>query len=207
MKFSNRIRYEFSFDFFFNINNWNVVQYPSLTPFPFFFTFENYFQFEGLNCYFWSNCLKFEFFLLFFLHLKKKMYACCNRKHFIDNKIEPKLSSLSTKVSFIEINCRPTAVAVFRYLLSYFFRMSFIWATSDLLEPYEIQMKKSTSHCIYLRRTHSLAGISPLILHLVYLQNKTIRTEVGQSAQEITPDWTIHFWLAEIFTNKIRILC
>ena len=30
-------------------------------------------------------------------------------------------------------------------------------------------------------------------MYLINLQNKTIRTEVDQSAQEISPDWTTRF--------------
>lgn len=49
--------------------------------------------------------------------------------------------------------------------------------------------------------------IPPLIPYLIYLQNKTISTEVGQSMREFSHDWTTRFRLGEIFPDKIRILC
>ena len=56
----------------------------------------------------------------------------------------------------------------------------------------------------FIRR---LAGILPLIPHLICLQNQMIRREVGQDGQKISQDWTIRFWLAGIFFDEIRILC
>ena len=35
--------------------------------------------------------------------------------------------------------------------------------------------------------------IKDQLQYLIYLQNKTIRAKVGQSAREICPDWTTRF--------------
>ena len=89
----------------------------------------------------------------------------------------------------------------FRYTESQNFRILNCACVQNTKPNGKHKMKRRQKKITFLLASHKSTqlGIPPLFPYLIYFQNKTICTEVGQSARRISPDWTTRI--------RIRILC